>query len=177
MLGNWKTVSTITNRDCCLWYRHPSIIIETGGPGDKRKSGNDPTHCFIENGQHTEKSPGDLRKLDVTQTLEKDHPLTQMRKTLKVIVIIMINPENKKLKEKQLYGYFKRQTKDVAHNKTWKWLRRSNLKRETESLLIAAQNNARRTNWFKAKIVYMQKNSEYGWCIDWDEIVYHIIIP
>ena len=42
------------------------------------------------------------------------------------------------MEEKQLYGYFKRQTSE----KTWIWLRKGNLKRETESLLIAAQNNA-----------------------------------
>ena len=39
-----------------------------------------------------------------------------------------------------------------AHEKTWTWLRKGNLKRETESLIIAAQNNAIRTNYIKAKI-------------------------
>ena len=38
--------------------------------------------------------------------------------------------------EKQLYGHFKRQIGEVAHEKTWAWLRRGNLKRETESLII-----------------------------------------
>ena len=45
--------------------------------------------------------------------------------------------------EKQLYGHFKRQAK--SHYKTWTWLRKRNLKKETESVLIAAQNNAIRT--------------------------------
>ena len=53
---------------------------------------------------------------------------------------------------KQLYGHFKRQIGEVAHKKTWTWLRRGNLKRETESLIITAQNNALRTNYIKAKI-------------------------
>ena len=35
-----------------------------------------------------------------------------------------------------------------------------NLKRDTESLLIAVQNNAIRTNHIKAKIDYMQSNSK-----------------
>ena len=61
--------------------------------------------------------------------------------------------------EKQLYGHFKRQIGEVAHKKTWTWLRRGNLKRETESLLIAAQNNAIRTNYIKAKIDKTQQNS------------------
>ena len=37
----------------------------------------------IENGQNTEKSPGDLRRLSVAQTPMKDHQLTLMWKTLK----------------------------------------------------------------------------------------------
>ena len=55
-------------------------------------------------------------------------------------------------KEKQLYEHFKRQIGEVAHEQTWTWLRKGNLKRETESLIIAAQNNAIRTNYIKAKI-------------------------
>ena len=43
---------------------------------------------------------------------------------------------------KQLYGRFKRLINNISHKKTWTWLRKGNFKRETESLLIAAQNNA-----------------------------------
>ena len=50
-----------------------------------------------------------------------------------------------KWEEKKLYGHFKRQTSEISHEKTWTWLRKGNLKRETESLLIAVQNNAIRT--------------------------------
>ncbi len=35
-----------------------------------------------------------------------------------------------------------KQTTDIIHEKTWTGLRKGNLKRETESLLIAVQNNA-----------------------------------
>ena len=35
--------------------------------------------------------------------------------------------------------------KQTKPEKTWTWLRKENLKRETESLLITAQNNAIRT--------------------------------
>ena len=47
-----------------------------------------------------------------------------------------------KWEEKQLYGYFKRQTNVIAHEKIWTCLRKGKLNRETESLLIAAKNNA-----------------------------------
>ena len=37
------------------------------------------------------------------------------------------------------------QASEISHEKIWIWLRKGNLKRETESLLTAAQNNAIRT--------------------------------
>ena len=40
------------------------------------------TTALFENGQNTEKSPGDLRRLAVTQSSVKDHRLTLMWKTL-----------------------------------------------------------------------------------------------
>ena len=46
---------------------------------------------------------------------------------------------------KQLYGRFIRLINNTSHDKAWTWLRKGNLKRETESLLIATQNNAIRT--------------------------------
>ncbi len=39
-------------------------------------------YSIIENGQNTEKNPGNLRRLVVTQTPEKDHQLKLMGKTL-----------------------------------------------------------------------------------------------
>ena len=65
-----------------------------------------------------------------------------------------------KRQEKQLYGYFKLQTGEIFLDKTWKWLRKGNLKKETESLLIAEQNNAIRTNYVKAKIGLKIKRKE-----------------
>ena len=70
-----------------------------------------------------------------------------------------------KSEEKQLYGLF-RQLTNISHEKTWTWLRKGNLKRETESLLIAAQNNAIRTNHIKARIDKTQQNSKCKLCGD-----------
>ena len=53
-----------------------------------------------------------------------------------------------KWEEKQLYGRFKRLI-NISHEKTCTWLRKENFKKETESLLVAAQNNAIRTNPIK----------------------------
>ena len=51
-----------------------------GGLGNKR-SEDHPNYCIIEIGQ-IDKSSGDLRRHDVTQTRAKDHRLTLMCKTL-----------------------------------------------------------------------------------------------
>ena len=57
----------------------------------------------------------------------------------------------------------------------WMWLRKGNLKRETESLLIAAQSNAIRTKHIKSRIDKTQQNSRCGLCGDWDEMINHKI--
>ena len=51
-----------------------------------------------------------------------------------------------KWEEKQVHGHFKQLINNISHDKTWTWLRKGNFKRETKSFLIAAQNNAIRTN-------------------------------
>ena len=73
-----------------------------------------------------------------------------------------------KWEEKQLYGRFKRLINNKSHEKTWTRLRKGNFKRETESLLIATQNNAVRTNPIKARIDKTQQNSKCGLCGDRD---------
>ena len=44
------------------------IIKGTGGLGSRRTSGDHLNDSIIENGQNSEKNPGDLRRLAVTQT-------------------------------------------------------------------------------------------------------------
>ena len=76
---------------------------------------------------------------------------------------------------KQLYGRFKRLINSITHNKTCTWLRKGNFKREKESLLITAQNNAIRTNHIKARIDKTQQKSKCRLCGDRDETINHII--
>ena len=63
---------------------------------------------------------------------------------------------------KQLSKPFKRLVNNISHDKTGTWLRKGNFKRETESLLIAAQNNAVRTNHIKVRKDKTQQNSKWG---------------
>ena len=46
---------------------------------------------------------------------------------------------------------------------------------ENEALLIAAQNNAVRTNYVKAKIDNTQQNNKCGLCRKRDETINHIV--
>ena len=58
----------------------------------------------------------------------------------------------KNWKSKAMNGQHLRQTEENAAKETWQWMKRGSLKRETESLIIAAQDQALRTNYRKAKI-------------------------
>ena len=53
-----------------------------------------------------------------------------------------------------------------SHEEIWTCLRKANFKRKTESLLIAAENNAIRTNYIKAKIDKTQQDSKWRLCDD-----------
>ena len=87
----------------------------------------------------------------------------------------MTTTRKQKLEGKQLYGRFKRLINNILNLKTWTWIRKGKLKRETESLLIAAQENAIRTNHIKARIDKMQQNSKCRLCSDRYEAINHII--
>ena len=87
----------------------------------------------------------------------------------------MTTTRKQKWEGKQLYGRFKRLINNISHQKTWTWLRKENLKRETESFLIAAQDNAIRTNHIKARIDKTQQDSKCRLFGDRDEMINHII--
>ena len=68
---------------------------------------------------------------------------------------------------------FKQLINNITHEKTCTWLRKGNFKRETESFLIVAQNNAIRTNQIKTRIDKTQQNSKCSG--ERDETINHII--
>ena len=76
---------------------------------------------------------------------------------------------------RQFYGRFKRVINKISHDKSGTWLRKGNLKSETESFLRAAQNNTIRTNHIKARI---DKTQEISKCRPFggrNETINHII--
>ena len=60
-----------------------ALGTKTGGLGNNGMGGEYPNYSIIEIGQNTEKSPGDLGRLTLTQTPLKSNQLTLMWKTLK----------------------------------------------------------------------------------------------
>ena len=63
----------------------------------------------------------------------------------------------------------------MSSGKTCTWLKKGNLKREIESLIIAAQNNPIRTNYVESKTDKMQETYSCILCGDRDETTNHII--
>ena len=57
-----------------------------------------------------------------------------------------------KKEKKVLHGQYLRQTKEVRSDQCWAWLQTGDLRKETESLIIAAQNQSIRINLVKARI-------------------------
>ena len=55
------------------------MIKRPGGLGSWRTSGDHPNDSIIENGQNTEKSPGDLRRLAVSQIPGKPSAKTDVK--------------------------------------------------------------------------------------------------
>ena len=77
--------------------------------------------------------------------------------------------------EKVLHGQYLRQTKEVRSDQCCAWLQNGNLKRGTESLIVAAQNQSIRANLVKARIDKSQGDSLCRMCRKVDESIDHIV--
>ena len=75
---------------------------------------------------------------------------------------------------KQLYGQFKWETEDLS-GVSWNWIRTGELKKETEGLIFAAQDQALRINAVKARIENQNVTSKCRMCGSFDETVQHIL--
>ena len=73
--------------------------------------------------------------------------------------------------EKVLHGQYLRQTKEIMSDKCWALLQNGDLERETESLIVTAQNQSIRTSLVKAKIEKIQGNSLCRVCRRVDESI------
>ena len=75
----------------CNWYsQYSHQRFGTRKGGNKRTSGDHPKHSIVVIDWNTEKSPGNRKRLAVTQTPMQNHQLTLVRKILQRIMIIII---------------------------------------------------------------------------------------
>ena len=77
--------------------------------------------------------------------------------------------------EKALHDQYLRQTKEVRSEQSLVWLQNGDLKRETESLIVAAQNQSVRTNLVKTKIDKIQKDTLCRLCKKADGSIDHVV--
>lgn len=75
---------------------------------------------------------------------------------------------------KQLHGKFKKETSHLS-GVSWNWIRTGELKKETEGLIFAAQDQALRSNAVKARIEKQNVSSKCRMCGSHDETVQHIL--
>ena len=85
--------------------------------------------------------------------------------------------EKKELwKNKRMYGQFVREMPETTDEKeTWCWLRKSDLKVETEAILCAAQEQAIRMNYVKHKIVKTAQSPLCRMCDKKSETIPYIV--
>ena len=79
------------------------------------------------------------------------------------------------LKQKKLHEQFFNQFEEVTREEKWLWQRDRSIKRETESLIMAAQEQTNRTNTIKVKIDKIQAESKCRLRGKVDETVRHIV--
>ena len=73
------------------------------------------------------------------------------------------------------HGQFQRDTKTLKTEESWDWLSKGDLKRETESLLIAAQDQALNTNSVRKNIYHQVESDRCRLCGEAVENVTHIV--
>ena len=74
-----------------------------------------------------------------------------------------------------MHGQFLRQKEEIRDDATWDWLRKGDLKKETEGMITAAQDQALRTNAIKAKVEKQNLSPLCRMCGEKDESMGHLV--
>ena len=85
------------------------------------------------------------------------------------------NERKKTLHEGKLQGQFTDKTRNIAHEISGKWIKNGFLKKETEGMLFAAQEQALRTNSIKAKIDKQPVSPKCRLCGTKEETSMHLV--
>jgi hypothetical protein len=83
----------------------------------------------------------------------------------------------KKWKNKVMHGQYIRNTDRqlISEEDTFLWLSKGNLKAETESEIVATQDQALNTKYYATKILNTETDSKYRLCQQLDETIDYII--
>ena len=76
--------------------------------------------------------------------------------------------------EKPLHGQFYSRTSEYHSERSWAWLKQGQFKKETESLLMAAQDQALPTLNHKVNVLHMEGSAMCRMCGERPETVFHI---
>lgn len=81
-----------------------------------------------------------------------------------------------KWEKKRMHGQYPRSLDDTLVDKeqTYRWLKFGGIKGETESLIVAAQDQAISTNYFKRKILKEEIGSKCRLCKEYEETIDHL---
>ena len=105
-----------------------------------------------------------------------------------IIIIIIVQKETRKVKEsvaektkerwqgKRMHGQFPRNldVKLVDIEQSYRWLKSGDIKGETESTTVAAQDQTISTNYFKNKILKQKIESKCRLCKQHEETIDHL---
>ena len=78
-------------------------------------------------------------------------------------------------KEKVLHGQYEKLTAGIRSSDSWEWLRKGTLKKETEGMLMAAQDQALRTNAIKSRIDKQDVSPVCRMCGKREESIAHVV--
>jgi hypothetical protein len=94
----------------------------------------------------------------------------------KHITNIITQNLKEKWEEKGMHGQFPRSLdkKLVDKEQSYQWLKFGDIKGETKSTFVAAQDQAISTNYFKRKILKEEIESRCRLCKEYEETVYHL---
>ena len=87
----------------------------------------------------------------------------------------VLKEHQEKYEGKLLHGQFRKATQEVRSKRSWDWLKKVYLKKETESIIVAAQDQALRTRYFRNAVYRENVESICRVCGAADETVAHIV--
>lgn len=119
------------------------------------------------------------REYDIEEETEElgNNTIGNIKKLKEKCKNSMNKKREEKWKTKSMHGQYAREMSEETVNResTFSWLKDGDLKGETESLIVAAQDQAITTNYIRARIHKEKVDSKCRLCRQYDETIKHVI--